>query len=203
MYYVSYFKGEKMLPNVLFILNVFIQTGLSAGPLQKLLPSLIINQEEKAVSQNWHRTQGFIYYNKANFDEDHLDCLGTILSRRFILTAATCIFNSDVHLKNAIIYHDKKSYGIEKYSIPRNFDGDFSLFPDLAVLKLTKDIKKLNKWIVKWIVVKNKLINYNPQDKLEGMYLVYLNLETLKYVVPSFFVALPFQIESVTCPPTY
>ena len=192
-----------MLPNVLFILNVLIQTGLSAGPLQKLLlPSLTINQEEKAVSQNWQRTQGFIYYNKANFDEDHLDCLGTILSRRFILTAATCIFNSDVHLKNAIIYHDKKPYGIEKYTIPPNFDGDFSQFPDLAVLKLTKDIKKLNKWIVKWIVVKNKLINYNPQDKLEGMYL-YLNLETLKYVVPSLFVAIPFQIESVTCLPTY
>jgi hypothetical protein len=149
-----------MLSNILFILNVLIQTGLSA---------LTINEEEKMVSKNWHRTQGFIYYNKANFDEDHLDCLGTILSHRFILTAATCIFNSDVHLKNAIIYHDKKSYGIDKYTVHLNFDGDFSLFPDLAVLKLTKDIK-LNKWNNKWIVVKNQLINYDPQDKLEGMY---------------------------------
>ena len=177
-----------MLANILFIINVLIQTGLSA----LTRPALTINQE-KAVSQNWHRTQGFIYYNKANFDEDHLDCLGTILSRRFILTAATCIFNSNVHLRNAIIYHDKKSYGIEKYTIPRNFDGDFSLFPDLSVLKLTKDIK----WN-KWIVVTNRLINFYPQDNPEGMYL-YLNVENLKYVVPSFFVALPFQIESVTC----
>ena len=144
-----------MLSNIVFILNVLIQTGFSA---------LTINQEEKVVSQNWHRTQGFIYYDKANFYRDHLDCLGTILSRRFILTAATCIYNSDDHLKNAITYHDKKSYGIEKYTIPGNFDGDFSLFPDLAVLKLTKDMK-LNKWIV----LKNKLIDYYPQDKTEGM----------------------------------
>ena len=186
-----------MLPNVLFILNVLIQNGLAAGPLKKLLPCLTINEEEKVVSQNWHRTQVFIYYNKENFDQDHLDCLGTILSRRLILTAATCVFNSDDHLRNAIIYHDKKSYGIEKYTIPPNFDGDFSVFPDLAVLKLTKNIKWNN-----WIVVRNQLINFYPQDKPEGMYF-YLNVEVLKYVVPLFFVALPFQIESVTCLPTY
>ena len=76
---------------------------------------------------------------------------------------------SEFPLKKSIIYHDKKSYGIDKYTVHQNFDGDFSLFPDLAVLKLTKDIK-LNKWINKWIVVKNQLINYDPQDKLEGMY---------------------------------
>ena len=134
---------------------------------------------------------------KKNFDQDHLDCLGTILSRRFILTAATCVFNSDDHLRNAIIHHDKKSYGIEKYTIPPNFDGDFSLFPDLAVLKLTKNIKWNN-----WIVVRNRLINFYPQDNPKGTYL-YLNVEVLKYVVPLFFVALPFQIESVTCLPTY
>ena len=150
-----------MLPKILFIAKLLIQIGLVAT-----------GNIKDNVSKTWHRTQVFIYYNKANFDEDHLDCLGTILSHRFILTAATCVMNSDVPLSNAIVFHDKKSYGIEKYTIPRNFDGDFSLFPDLAVLKLTKDIKKLNRWIVKWIVVKNKLINYNPQDKLEGMYLV-------------------------------
>ena len=74
-------------------------------------------------------------------------------------------------MKNAIIYHDKKSYGIEKYTILPNFDGDFSLFPDLVVLKLTKNIK----WN-RWIVVKNQLINFYPQDNPEGMY-VYLNVK--------------------------
>ena len=162
-----------MLPKVLFILNVLIQTGLSSVPLKKLLPSLTINEEEKTVSKNWQRTQVFIYYNKENFDQDHLDCLGTILSRRFILTAATCVFNSDDYLRNAILYHDKNSYGIEKYTIPSSFDGDFSLFPDLAILKLTKNIKWNN-----WIVVRNRLINFYPQDNPEGMHL-HLNVENL------------------------
>ena len=142
-----------------------IQTGLSISP------HLTINKEEKTVSQNWHRAQVFIYYNKAHFDVDHLDCLGTILSRRFILTAATCVLNSEFPLKKAIIHHDKKSYSIDKYTIPQNFDGDFSLFPDLAVLKLTKDMGNIFGKLNKWIVLKNRLINFYPQDKPEGNYL--------------------------------
>ena len=82
-----------MLPKILFIAKVLIQISL-----------VTTGNVKDNVSKTWHRTQVFIYYNKANFDEDHLDCLGTILSHRFILTAATCVMNSDVPLSNAIVF---------------------------------------------------------------------------------------------------
>ena len=135
-------------------------------------------KDKKTVSENWHRTQVFIYYNKANFDKDRLNCLGTILSCRFILTAATCVLNSNVPLKNVILYHDKKSYHIEKYTIHQKFHFG-ATFPDLAVLKLTKDIESKN------LISMKKLIHLYPQDK-PGMYLN-LNVKTVKYVLPTVF----------------
>ena len=78
-----HFKGKNMCSKI--IVKVLIQIGLVATGNIK---------DKNTVSKNWHRTQVFIYYNRANFDEDHLDCLGTIVSRRFILTAATCVLNS-------------------------------------------------------------------------------------------------------------
>ena len=151
-----------MLPKILFIAKVLIQIGLVAT-----------GNVKDNVSKTWHRTQVFIYYNKANFDEDHLDCLGTILSRRFILTAATCVMNSDVPLSNAIVFHDKKSYGIEKYTIHQNFDLG-AIIPDLSVLKLTNDIESNN------VIVVGKLIHFYPQDKAKGIYLN-LNVKAILY----------------------
>ena len=47
--------------------------------------------EQRYVSENWHKTQVFIFYNKEHSNEQIADCLGTILSPRFILTTASCI----------------------------------------------------------------------------------------------------------------
>ena len=151
-----------MLPKILFIAKVLIQISL-----------VTTGNVKDNVSKTWHRTQVFIYYNKANFDEDHLDCLGTILSRRFILTAATCVMNSDVPLSNAIVFHDKKSYGIEKFTIHQNFDFR-AIIPDLSVLKLTKDIESKN------VIVVRKLIHFYPQDKAKGIY-SNMNVKTMIY----------------------
>ena len=166
-----------MLPKILFIAKVLIQIGLVAT-----------GNVKDNVSKTWHRTQVFIYYNKANFDEDHLDCLGTILSRKFILTAATCVMNSDVHLSNAIVFHDKKSYGIEKYTIHQKFYFG-AIVPDLAVLKLTKGIDS------KTLISLKKLIHLYPQDKPGTLN---LNVKIVKFVLPTLFSALTFQIRSVT-----
>ena len=47
--------------------------------------------EQRYVSENWHKTQVFIFYNKEHSNEQIANCLGTILSPRFILTTASCI----------------------------------------------------------------------------------------------------------------
>ena len=149
------------------------------------------DEQLKTVSRNWYKTQVFIYYDYSRFMEDNLDCLGTILTRKFILTTASCIFNSDVPLKNAIVYHDKKSYGIEKYTVNQNYDKG-ARFQAFAVLSLRKDIESKNLIIIK------KWIKFDPEDKPKGMYLN-LNVKTVKYIFPSFFLALALQIGSVTC----
>ena len=48
--------------------------------------------------------------------------------------------NSDIPLKDAIVYHDKENYDIEKYIVHQKFDKA-SIFPDLAVLSLRTDIE--------------------------------------------------------------
>ena len=45
--------------------------------------------EKNIASENWHKTQVFIFYNKEHSNKQIVDCLGTILSPRFILTTAT------------------------------------------------------------------------------------------------------------------
>ena len=122
------------------------------------------------------------------FLEDKLDCLGTILTRRYILTAATCVLNSDVSLKDAVVYHDKENYDIEKYTVHQKFDKG-AIFPDLAVLSLKTDIES------KKLIAIRRIYEFHPQDK-KGMN---LNVKIVKYVFPSFFFARTLQIDSVTC----
>ena len=96
--------------------QIFAKT--CANQIQKCFPKLT-----KSINmfKDWPRSQVFIYYDYWRFLEDKLDCLGTILTRRYILTAATCVLNSDVSLKDAVVYHDKENYDIEKYTVPTGF----------------------------------------------------------------------------------
>ena len=179
---VLYFKAQNMLSKKLFIAKILIQIGVAIAVILKIKGN---DDQINTVSRNWHKTQVFIYYDYSRFMEDKLNCLGTVLTRRFILTTSSCVFNSDVPLKDAIVYHDKKSYGIEKYTVNQNFDKG-ARFQAFAVLSLRKDIGSKNLRIMKW--------THNP----EGMYLN-LNVKTVKYVFTSFFLALALQIGSVTC----
>ena len=186
---VLYFKAQNMLSKNLFIAKILVQIGVAIAVIVNIKGN---DDQINTVSRNWHKTQVFIYYDYSRFMEDKLNCLGTVLTRRFILTAASCVFNSDVPLKDAIVYHrhDKKSYGIKKYTVNQNFDKG-ARFQAFAVLSLRKNIELKNTRIWKWI-------HFDPQDKPEGMYLN-LNVKTVKYVLPSFFLALTLQIGSVTC----
>ena len=152
---VLYFKAQNMLSRNLFMAKLLFQIGIAiAGNINP--------KEQKNVSKNWHKTQVFIYYNKQHFVNYQMDCLGTILSTRFILTAATCILNSEVRLKEVIILTVYDSYEIEKYTIHPDFLPD-SITPDLAVVKLTKDIKS------KDLIFTKKVAHLYPQDRPSKM----------------------------------
>ena len=114
------------------------------------------------MSENWHKTQVFISYDINTSNEQIIDCIGTILSPRFILTTATCIHLSvatSPNLKDAVvtkIYVDGShtslaaqdpdqtdniyKYQIEKFTIHPDYRLPDKKFPDLAILKLTNDI---------------------------------------------------------------
>ena len=114
------------------------------------------------VSENWHKTQFFIFYNCDNLNEGEVDCLGTILSPRFVLTTATCITFSDgtddselqnvalkrvldyPHLGTYILDTSRQTYIVEKFIIHPDFQRGKKIWsvkhPDLAILKLTRDI---------------------------------------------------------------
>ena len=148
-----------MLTNNSFIAKILVQIGVAIAANNVQYKETIAEKSKHSyVSKNWHKTQVFIYYDYWRFLEDKLDCLGTILTRRYILTAATCVLNSDVLLKDAIVYHDKENYDIEKYIVHQKFDKG-AIFPDLAVLKLTKDMES------KTLISLKKLIHLYPQDK--------------------------------------
>ena len=153
-----------MLTKNLFIAKILVQIGVAIAANDVQYKETIAEKSKhKYVSKNWHKTQVFIYYDYWRFLEDKLDCLGTILTRRYILTAATCVLNSDVLLKDAIVYHDKENYDIEKYIIHQKFDNG-AIFPDLAVLSLKTDIKS------KKLIAIRTSIHFLAQDKPEGMY---------------------------------
>ena len=146
---------------------------------------------KETVSKNWHKTQVFIYYDYRRFIKDKLDCLGSILTRRFILMAAACVLNSDIHLEDAIVYHDKQNYNIEKYTVHQKFLKS-AIFPDLAVVSLRTDIE------LKELIVFRRSVQFHPQEKAKGKNKK-LNVKIVKYIFPSFFLALPLQIDFVTC----
>ena len=129
------------------------------------------DKHKETVSKNWHKTQVFIYYDYWRFLEDKLDCLGTILTRRYILTAATCVLNSDVSLKDAVVYHDKENYDIEKYTVHQKFEKG-AIFPDLAVLSLGTDIES------KKLITIRRIYEFHPQDK-KGMNMT-LNVKIMR-----------------------
>ena len=185
---VLYFKAQNMLSKKLFIAKILIQFGVAIAVIVNIKGN---DMQLNTVAKKWEKTQVFIYYDHSRLMEDKLDCLGTILTPRFILTTSSCVFNSDVPLKDAIVYHDKKSYGIEKYTVNQNYDKG-ARFQAFAVLSLRKDIESKKLRIKKWI-------HFDPQDKLEGIYDLNLNVKTVKYVFSSFFLALAFQIGSVMC----
>ena len=164
----------------LFIAKILIQIGIAIAANDV--------QHKETVSKNWHKTQVFIYYDYWRFMGDKLDCLGTILTRKFILTASTCILNSDLPLEDAIVYHNKENYDIEKYTVYPKFDKG-AIVPDLAVLKLTKDIES------KTLISLQKKFYMYPQDKPGTLN---LNVKIVKFVLPTLFWALTFQIDSVT-----
>ena len=135
-----------MLFKRVLIAKLIIQIGF--------MVSLAISEdlELSYVSENWHKTQVFIFYHVEHSNKHFVDCVGTILSPRFILTTATCIgsyvgplpeFQHAVVRKVKLVTPDQTnnidSYGIEKFTIHPDLKQR-GKFPDLAILKLTKDI---------------------------------------------------------------
>ena len=117
------------------------------------------NSEQSYVSKNWHKTQVFIFYNSEHSNEQNVDCLGTVLSPRFILTTATCIalsVGTSPNLQHAVItkicgvgnhigptaVNTIDKYKIEKFTIHPDFSPE-KQFPDLAILKLTQDMAEI------------------------------------------------------------
>ena len=83
-----------MLFKRFLIAKLIIQFGLRISIAIDLYPN---------VSKNIHKTQVFIFYDKVKSTDQVADCLGTILSPRFILTTAMCIELDTLKLKNAVI----------------------------------------------------------------------------------------------------
>ena len=157
------------------IAKLFIQIGLVSVTISK--PS-----EHTYVSENWHKTQVFISYDIKTSNEQIIDCIGTILSPRFILTTATCIqlsFAIVPNLKDAVVtkIHVDGSlihkYQIEKFTIHPNYRLPDKEFPDLAILKLTNDIA-LSKDAYK---INQQVVEFYPQDS-PGAYLKDVNFNT-------------------------
>ena len=79
------FKADIMILKTILITKIIVQIGLVFGY------QMSEKSEHSYVSQNWHKTQVFISYNIKHSNQQIVDCIGTILSPRFILTTATCI----------------------------------------------------------------------------------------------------------------
>ena len=139
-----------MLFKQLLIAKLIIEIGLtmSMTPSEKA--------ELSYVSRNWHKTQVFIFYDKEHSLDQVADCLGTILSPRFILTTAMCIALDIFKLQHAVITvlgtdsyktltpdqtNKIDTYRVEKFTIHPDLSPPERIFPDLAILKLIKDIR--------------------------------------------------------------
>ena len=179
------FKAGIMLLKTILITKIIVQVGLVFGTISE-------KSELSYVSQNWHKTQVFISYNIKHSNQQIVDCIGTILSPRFILTTATCIELSvatSPNLQDAFVtkiyvdgthmglvvqaLHQTDSihkYKIEKFTIHPDFSPE-KQFPDLAILKLTQDMAE--------IYLSSTVEKFYPQDS-PGAYLLKVRTLTTK-----------------------
>jgi hypothetical protein len=180
------FKAGIMLLKTILITKVIVQIGLVFGTISE-------KSEHSYVSQNWHKTQVFISYNIKHSNEQIVDCIGTILSTRFILTTATCIELSvatSPNLQDAVVtkiyadgthmglvvqaLHQTDSihkYKIEKFTIHPDFKRTERQFPDLAILKLTNGLDLSDDAFM----MTHKVVEFYPQDN-PGAYKKNMNL---------------------------
>ena len=164
-----------MLLKTILITKVIVQIGLVFGTISE-------KSEHSYVSQNWHKTQVFISYDIKHSNEQIVDCIGTILSTRFILTTATCIELSvatSPNLQDAVVtkiyadgthmglvvqaLHQTDSihkYKIEKFTIHPGFNPPGRQFPDLAILKLTNGLDLSDDAYM----MTHKVVEFYPQD---------------------------------------
>ena len=169
------FKAGIMLLKTILITKVIVQIGLVFGTISE-------KSEHSYVSQNWHKTQVFISYDIKHSNEQIVDCIGTILSTRFILTTATCIELSvatSPNLQDAVVtkiyadgthmglvvqaLHQTDSihkYKIEKFTIHPGFNPPGRQFPDLAILKLTNGLDLSDDAYM----MTHKVVEFYPQD---------------------------------------
>ena len=168
-----------MLFKRFLIAKLIIQIGL------RISIAISENSELSYVSKNWHKTQVFIFYRKAHSIDQVADCLGTILSPRFILTTAMCIELDTLKLKNAVITkalgtdghktlapyqtNNIDTYRIEKFTYHPDFKLPERNFPDFAILKLTKDIANSEDAYV----MNQKVEEFYPKDKKQKQLGVY------------------------------
>ena len=170
------FKAGIMFLKTILITKIIVQIGLVFGY------QMSEKSEHSYVSQNWHKTQVFISYNIQHSNEQIVDCIGTILSPRFILTTATCIELSvatSPNLKDAVvtkIYVDGThmglvvqalrqtdsihKYKIEKFTIHPDFKRPERQFPNLAILKLTNSLDLSDDAYM----MTHKVVEFYPQD---------------------------------------
>ena len=163
-----------MLFKHLLIAKLIVEIGLtmSMTPSEKA--------ELSYVSRNWHKTQVFIFYDKEHSLDQVADCLGTILSPRFILTTAMCIALDIYKLQHAVITvlgtdsyktltpdqtNKIDTYRVEKFTIHPDLSPPERIFPDLAILKLIKDIRFILN------MINHKMVESDPLDN-PGTYLL-------------------------------
>ena len=170
-----------MLFKRVLIAKLIIQIGLRVSIAIDLYPN---------VSKNLHKTQVFIFYKKAQSLDQVADCLGTILSPRFILTTAMCIELDNLKFKHAVITkilgaHNHKTlapdqtnnidtYRIEKFTYHPDFKLPERNFPDFAILKLTKDIANSGDAYV----MNQKVEEFYPKDQKQK----HLGVYFLKFI---------------------
>ena len=172
-----------MLFKRFLIAKLIIQFGLRISIAIDLYPN---------VSKNIHKTQVFIFYDKVQSTDQVADCLGTILSPRFILTTAMCIELDTLKLKNAVITkalgtdnhktlapdqtNNIDTYMIEKFTYHPDFKLPERNFPDFAILKLTKDIANSEDAYV----MNQKVEEFYPKDqKQKNIGVYFLNFVSL------------------------
>ena len=170
------FKAGIMFLKTILITKIIVQIGLVFGY------QMSEKSELSYVSQNWHKTQVFISYNIKHSNQQIVDCIGTILSPRFILTTATCIELSvatSPNLQDAFVtkiyvdgthmglvvqaLHQTDSihkYKIEKFTIHPDFKRPERQFPDLAILKLTNGLDLSDDAYM----MTHKVVEFYPQD---------------------------------------